>query len=93
MMNILERKFIGLRPHVLAPDFYLFAIMLVTGFMMIVLFTAVFGRIWCGWLCPQTVLMEMVFRKIEYWIEGDARSAKPLHDAPWTAGKICARKP
>jgi cytochrome c oxidase accessory protein FixG len=39
--------------------------------IFIVLFTAVFGRIWCGWACPQTIFMEMVFRKIEYWIEGD----------------------
>ena len=47
----------------------------VTG---ILVFTAAFGRIWCGWTCPQTVLMEMVFRKIEYLIEGDAPEQRQL---------------
>ena len=58
---------------------------LLTG---IIVFTAAFGRLWCGWTCPQTVLMEMVFRKIEYFIEGDAHQQRALDKAPWTAGKI-----
>src|SRR5450759_3955582 len=57
----------------------------VTG---IIIFTAAFGRLWCGWTCPQTVLMEMVFRKIEYFIEGDAHQQRALAKASWTAGKI-----
>jgi cytochrome c oxidase accessory protein FixG len=88
MMNILERKFIIFGRIFWPTDLYLFAIAMVTLFVMIVLFTAVFGRIWCGWLCPQTVLMEGVFRKIEYWIEGDSFQQKALAAAPWTAGKM-----
>jgi len=42
----------------------------------------------CGWVCPQTIFMEMVFRKIEYWIEGDASAQRKLNAAPWTSEKI-----
>jgi cytochrome c oxidase accessory protein FixG len=57
----------------------------------IAVFTAAYGRLWCGWVCPQTVLMELVFRKIEYAIEGDPQSQRALDRAPWSAGKL-ARK-
>ena len=61
---------------------------LITLFLFIILFTVVFGRIWCGWACPQTLFMEMVFRKIEYAIEGDAPAQRKLARAPWNGEKI-----
>ncbi|MDF3131012.1 cytochrome c oxidase accessory protein CcoG [Kiritimatiellaeota bacterium B1221] len=88
MMNIGEGKFSIFGIMFWPQDFYLFALAMITGFVMIAFFTAAWGRIWCGWLCPQTVLMEMVFRKIEYAIEGDAREQKKLNEAPWTQDKI-----
>lgn len=88
MMNILERKFVIFGKIFWPQDSYLFALAMLLGFIMIVLFTAVFGRVWCGWLCPQTVLMELVFRKIEYWIEGDARDQRALNMAPWSRRKL-----
>ncbi|HMP75854.1 MAG TPA: cytochrome c oxidase accessory protein CcoG [Kiritimatiellia bacterium] len=88
MMNIPARKFALFGQMFWPQDFYIFALLLLALFIMIVLFTAVFGRIWCGWLCPQTIFMEMVFRKIEYWIEGDAHQQRALDTAPWTASKI-----
>jgi len=54
----------------------------------IIFFTTAFGRLWCGWTCPQTVMMEMVFRKIEFAIEGDAIEQKKLAAAPWTGRKL-----
>ena len=88
MMNVVERKF-SIAGQIFWPhDTFLFAIAMLTIAVMIVLFTAVFGRVWCGWACPQTVLMEMVFRKIEYWIEGDAGKQRALDKAPWTFDKI-----
>ncbi|MEM6701011.1 MAG: 4Fe-4S dicluster domain-containing protein, partial [Bacteroidota bacterium] len=42
----------------------------------------------CGWVCPQTIFMEMVFRKIEYWIEGDANAQKRLNKGPWNSEKV-----
>jgi polyferredoxin len=56
--------------------------------VFIALFTVVFGRLFCGWACPQTIFMEMVFRKIEYWIEGDSAYQKALNKMPWNPEKI-----
>ncbi len=87
-LNILERKFTILGMVFWPSDFYLLALAALTTLLFIVVFTAVFGRIWCGWACPQTIFMEMVFRKIEYWIEGDWSDQKRLNKAPWTPKKI-----
>lgn len=87
MLNVLERKlfFFGFifRPQ----DSFLLALLVITFFLFIVLFTVIFGRVWCGWLCPQTIFMEMIFRKIEYWIEGDSSKQKLLNAAPWGGSK------
>jgi cytochrome c oxidase accessory protein FixG len=88
MMNFLERKFSIFGIMFWPQDFPIFALGMITLFVMIVFFTAAFGRIWCGWLCPQTVLMEMVFRKIEYFIEGDANAQKALNARPWDNEKV-----
>lgn len=88
LFNILERHFILLGVSFTPQDFHIFAIMMITGVVFIALFTVVFGRLFCGWVCPQTIFMEMVFRKIEYWIEGDANAQRRLNKAPWTAEKI-----
>lgn len=88
LFNIIERKFILFGKIFWPQDFYLFALMMLTGAVFLILFTAVFGRIFCGWICPQTVFMEMVFRKIEYWIEGDWQEQKRLRESKWTNEKI-----
>lgn len=87
MVNIMERKFILLGQIFWPQDFHLFALAMLIFLTMVVVFTAVFGRVWCGWLCPQTLFMEMVFRKIEYFLEGDAHEHRVLDAAPWTPGK------
>ena len=53
--------------------------------MTLVLSTAAIGRVWCGWLCPQTIFMEMLFRKIEFLIEGSAAQQFRRNHGPWTA--------
>lgn len=88
LFNFFERKFILFGLAFGPQDFYLFALGVVAFFVFIVLFTAVFGRIFCGWVCPQTVFMEMVFRKIEYFIEGDAAQQRALDASAWTGEKI-----
>lgn len=88
MLNIIERKFILFGMTFFPQDFYLVVLALLMLLVSIFLFTAVFGRVWCGWLCPQTVFMEMVFRKIEYLIEGDARQQRQLDEAPMTPVKL-----
>lgn len=88
LLNIFERKFVVFGQVFWPQDFILLAIVLITFFVFVILFTVVFGRIWCGWMCPQTLFMEMVFRKIEYWIEGDAPAQRRLKKEPWNASKI-----
>ena len=87
LFNVLEGKFIMLGIIFTAQDLHLFALAMVTLMIFVVLFTVVFGRIFCGWVCPQTIFMEMVFRKIEYLIEGDASQQRKLNSMPWTPEK------
>lgn len=91
LFNLVERRFSIFGQMFWPSDLAIFAICMVIFFVMIALFTAVFGRVWCGWLCPQTVLMEMVFRRIEYLIDGDYLAQKRLAAEPWTAKKIRRR--
>jgi cytochrome c oxidase accessory protein FixG len=91
MINILERKFIIFGMIFWPQDFFIFGIGMLTFIVFVILFTVVFGRIFCGWACPQTIFMEMVFRKIEYWIEGDATKQKLLKTMAWNAEKIRKR--
>lgn len=88
LFNFLERKFVILGQVFWPQDFYIFVLIMLSVVLFVVLFTVVFGRIFCGWICPQTIFMEMVFRKIEYWIEGDFKQQKKLNDSPWNAEKI-----
>jgi cytochrome c oxidase accessory protein FixG len=91
MFNILERKFIFFGVTFWPQDFFIFAIGFLTFVVFVILFTVVFGRVFCGWACPQTIFMEMVFRKIEYWIDGDSHKQKQLRDMPWNGEKIRKR--
>jgi cytochrome c oxidase accessory protein FixG len=61
------------------------------GVVFVTLFTVGFGRIFCGWICPQTIFMEMVFRRIEYWIDGDRNKQRKLDRQKWDAEKIKKR--
>lgn len=88
MLNIVERKFIIFGMAFWPQDFYIFALVFLSLVIFIFLFTAVFGRIWCGWACPQTIFMEMVFRKIEYWIEGDGAEQYKLDRAEMSPDKF-----
>jgi cytochrome c oxidase accessory protein FixG len=88
LLNVLERKFILFGVIFWPQDFILFGLGMLTFLVFIVLFTVAFGRLFCGWACPQTVFMEMIFRKIEYWIEGDGNEQKKLAAQPWNGEKI-----
>ena len=88
LINILERRFSILGQIFWPQDLAIFAVAMLVFFTGIIIFTTAFGRLWCGWACPQTVMMEMVFRKIEYLIEGDAHSQRALDAAPWNVAKV-----
>ncbi len=91
MLNVLERKFIIFGMIFWPQDFFIFGLAMVTFIVFVILFTVVFGRIFCGWACPQTIFMEMVFRKIEYWIDGDSSAQLSLRKRAWDNEKIIKR--
>jgi cytochrome c oxidase accessory protein FixG len=91
LFNLLEREFILFGVAFWPQDFKILVLGFITLVVFIVLFTAVFGRLFCGWICPQTIFMEMLFRRIEYWIDGDYQAQKKLAASDWTPEKIRKR--
>jgi len=88
MFNVIERKFNIFSFPFWPQDFHLFVISMIIGVVGLALFTVAFGRIFCGWFCPQTIFMEMLFRRIEFWIEGDRAAQLRLDKQSWDAEKI-----
>jgi cytochrome c oxidase accessory protein FixG len=88
LFNVYERRFNIFGFPFWPQDFYLFVVFMIVGVVFVILFTVIFGRIFCGWICPQTIFLEMVFRRIEYWIEGDRGAQIRLEKQEWNAEKI-----
>ncbi len=88
LIDIASRKFIIFGAIFWAQDTFILALLMLSFVLFVVLFTVTFGRLWCGWTCPQTIFLEMVFRRIEYLVEGDYRERLKLDNSPWTANKI-----
>ncbi|MFK8037181.1 MAG: cytochrome c oxidase accessory protein CcoG [Crocinitomicaceae bacterium] len=91
MFNIIKRKFVILGKVFWPEDSYLFAIAMIAMVVLVIVFTVVFGRLFCGWACPQTIFMEMIFRRIEFWIDGDWNQQKKLDKMPWKGVKLRKR--
>lgn len=91
LFNIIDRKFSILGQVFWPNDFFIFALAMIILVVFITLFTIIYGRLFCGWICPQTIFMEMVFRRIEYLIEGDYTHQKKLKKQKWNFNKIWKR--
>lgn len=78
MLNLPARRFIVFGQIFWPQDFFILLLATLTFLVFIILFTVGYGRVFCGWVCPQTIFLEMVFRRIEYWLEGDAPQQKAL---------------
>ena len=91
LLNVLERRFNIFGFPFWPQDFHLFVIMMIIGVVFVIFFTVAYGRIFCGWICPQTIFLEMVFRRIEYWIDGDRGKQIRLQKQAWNAQKIKKR--
>ncbi|WP_353137714.1 4Fe-4S binding protein, partial [Pseudopedobacter sp.] len=83
LINVIERKFIIFGQVIWPQDFFIFVLASLLALVSIVLFTIAFGRVFCGWICPQTIFLELVFRKIEIWIEGEPAARKKLDEGEW----------
>jgi cytochrome c oxidase accessory protein FixG len=88
LFNVLERKFIIFGVMFYPQDFHLFVLSMIAFIVFIVLFTVIFGRIFCGWICPQTIFMEFLYRPIEYWIEGNNSQQRKLDQSPLDFNKF-----
>jgi cytochrome c oxidase accessory protein FixG len=88
LFNVPEAKFIIFGKVFWPQDFFIFGLTMITFIVFIILFTAAFGRLFCGWACPQTNFMEMMFRKVEFWVLGDGPAQRQLKSLPWTSKKI-----
>lgn len=88
LLDIAHRKFVIFGLAFWAHDAPMLIFVFGSVFLGISLFTIVWGRIWCGWTCPETVFVESVYRRIERWVEGNAVQRKRLAKAPWTAKKF-----
>lgn len=75
-----------------SQDFWIVFFM-ITGLGFSLFFiTALLGRVWCGWACPQTLFMEHVFRRIERWLEGDHIAQKRLDSMAWSNPEKMVRR-
>ncbi|MBL7772883.1 MAG: cytochrome c oxidase accessory protein CcoG [Chitinophagaceae bacterium] len=84
LFDVTKSKFIFFGQVFLPQDFILFGIGMLVFLLFIVVFTLIFGRVFCGWACPQTIFLEMIFRRIEYWIEGPAHKQQAANAKSWT---------
>ena len=90
-LDVAQRRFHLFGITFAAQDMWLlFFVITGLGFSLFFI-TALLGRVWCGWACPQTVYLEHIFRRIEVWIEGDAVARRTLDEGPWTPEKISKR--
>lgn len=91
LINVVDRQFFIAGQPFYPQDFFILALGAITSIIFIILFTVVFGRIFCGWICPQTIFLEMIFRKIDYLIEGDRNKQMKLDRQEWNSEKIWKR--
>lgn len=87
LINVVKGKFIIFGNIFWPQDFFIFAVGMIALIIFIALFTVIYGRLFCGWACPQTIFMEMVFRKIEWWIEGSPNTQRARDEKPWDLEK------
>lgn len=85
LLDLPARQFTFFGATFLPTDTLLLMLFLAGVFVLIFLLTALFGRVWCGWACPQTVYMEFVYRPIERLFDGapNARGKRPTNIKPW----------
>jgi cytochrome c oxidase accessory protein FixG len=88
LLDVINRRFVLFGLLFWPQDFHLVVLIVLAAIVTLVLTTAAVGRVWCGWLCPQTVFMEMVFRRIEFLIDGSAEQQVRRHRGPWTFDRL-----
>lgn len=88
LLDIVHRKFSILGFLFFAQDVPLLFLLVINFVLGIALTTALFGRVWCGWMCPQTVFIEGIFRRIETLLEGNAETRRKMEEQPLDGDRI-----
>jgi cytochrome c oxidase accessory protein FixG len=88
LLNLIDRRFVLFGVPFWPQDLWLLLLLFLTCVVSVAVFTATLGRIWCGWMCPQTIFLEMVFRRIEWWIDGGPKEQARRKGGPWTVDRI-----
>jgi cytochrome c oxidase accessory protein FixG len=91
LLNVLERRFVFFGNVFFPQDFHLLVLAFIASLVFIILLTVVYGRVFCGWVCPQTVFMEFLYRPIEYIIDGDRKKQIELARQELNGVKIIKR--
>jgi cytochrome c oxidase accessory protein FixG len=91
MLNIFKREFTFFGSTLYGVEPILIFLVIVSGLFFIAFITSLYGRVWCGWACPQTVFIQSIFLKIETFIEGSARERRELDSAPMSFNKLVKR--
>ncbi len=88
LIDIPNRRFNLFGLSFWAHDGPLIIFLLAGAALTLAFVTAIWGRVWCGWACPQTVFLDSVYRRIERFVEGKARERRKLDSGPWTFEKV-----
>ncbi|MBK6965872.1 MAG: cytochrome c oxidase accessory protein CcoG [Bacteroidales bacterium] len=88
LFDFLQRRFIIFGVVFFPQDFHIFVLSMITFIVFVVLFTVIFGRLFCGWICPQTIFMEFIFRQLEYLIEGNNSKQRKLDERTMDFDKL-----
>jgi len=82
LLDFVHREFAIFGLIFYPTDTLLMMVFMIGILLTVILFTALLGRVWCGWACPQTVYLEFLFRPLERWIEGKPHVQKRRNEGP-----------
>ncbi len=88
LLDIPHREFTFFGMTFYAHDAPLFLLVLLAFVFTMGFITSIWGRVWCGWACPQTVFIDTIYRQIEKWVEGKSRQRQKLDASPLSFEKV-----
>jgi cytochrome c oxidase accessory protein FixG len=87
LLDLPRREFTLFGATFLPTETVLFMLLLISAILIVVFLTALTGRVWCGWACPQTVYLEFLFRPVEYLLEGGWRGTTEMDKSRRPGGR------
>ncbi|MCO6495239.1 MAG: cytochrome c oxidase accessory protein CcoG [Bacteroidetes bacterium] len=88
LFDFFNGKFILFSKAFWPQDFFVFGVIMLAAILFIAIFTVAYGRIFCGWICPQTIFLEMLFRRVDFMVLGTPANHRKWVNAPMSAKKF-----